>query len=257
MLTNNPRYEVSLDNFTGPLDLLLHLIKEKEVDLFSISLLEVTDQFLAYLHQFEKLNIEIASEYLLMASYLIEIKTKLVLPKEEVEIDENYEKDSREELITRLLEYKKIKEVTHYFKNQHQESSKYLSKPKTIIKGQRIPDEELPLSPKINIDKLANSFLKMLEQINASKPLNSNIIITEVSPEEVAIKILDIIENTTQEWLLEDLLDYFELSTQVFVACFIAILDLARHQKISITQHQHLDNIYITYLNLGEEHQNE
>ncbi|AOX43725.1 segregation and condensation protein A [Spiroplasma sp. NBRC 100390] len=244
-MLNFSRYEVKLDNFSGPLDLLLHLVKEKEMDLFNIKLTEITDQFLDYIRKMEQLNIEIASEYLTMASYLVETKTKLVLPKEEVEIDDNYEKDSRNELINRLLEYKKIKEVSQYFKDQHQEGIQYLSKPRTIIKGHSMKEEDLPLSPKINIDKLTNSFLKMLERINATKPLESNVVITEVSPEEMADRIMFFLSNEDKEWLLEDLLGNFEISLQVFVACFIALLDLARHQKIEIEQYQHLEAIYI------------
>ncbi|WP_424527080.1 segregation and condensation protein A [Spiroplasma endosymbiont of Glossina fuscipes fuscipes] len=244
-MLNFSRYEVKLDNFSGPLDLLLHLVKEKEMDLFNIKLTEITDQFLDYIRKMEQLNIEIASEYLTMASYLVETKTKLVLPKEEVEIDDNYEKDSRNELINRLLEYKKIKEVSQYFKDQHQEGIQYLSKPRTIIKDHLMKEEDLPLSPKINIDKLTNSFLKMLERINATKPLESNVVITEVSPEEMADRIMFFLSNEDKEWLLEDLLGNFEISLQVFVACFIALLDLARHQKIEIEQYQHLEAIYI------------
>ncbi|WP_425380484.1 segregation/condensation protein A [Spiroplasma endosymbiont of Stenodema calcarata] len=244
-MLNLPRYEVKLDNFSGPLDLLLHLVKEKEMNLFDIKLTEITNQFLDYIHQMEQLNIEIASEYLTMASYLIETKTKLVLPKEEVEIDDNYENDSHAELINRLLEYKKIKEVSQYFKHQHQEGIQYLSKPRTIIKGNFLKEEELPLSPKINIDKLTNSFLKMLERINATKPLESNVVIAEISPEEMAERIMFFLMNEDKEWLLEDLLGHFELSIQIFVACFIALLDLARHQKIEIEQYQHLEAIYI------------
>lgn len=245
MLNYLSRYEVKLDNFSGPLDLLLHLVKEKEMNLFDIKLTEITDQFLDYIQEMEQLNIEIASEYLTMASYLVETKTKLVLPKEEVEIDDNYEKDSRDELINRLLEYKKIKEVSQYFKDQHQEGIQYLSKPRTIIKGHAIREEDLPLSPKINIDKLTNSFLKMLERINATKPLQSNVVITEISPEEMADRIIFLLLNENKEWLLEDLLSNFHLSLQVFIACFIALLDLARHQKIEIEQYQHLEAIYI------------
>ncbi|AGM24951.1 segregation and condensation protein A [Spiroplasma chrysopicola] len=241
------RYEVNLEQFTGPLDLLLHLIKGKELDIFTISLAQLTDQFTGYLANVNDLNIEMASEYLLMASYLVEIKTKLLIPKQEVEIEDNYETDLRNELIARLLEYKKIKEVTKYFKAQHEQGRQYLSKPKTIIKGNKVPDEQLPLSPKINVDKLANTFLKMLERINLQRPLQSNIVISEVSPEDMAVKIVQLMGVTTKTWLLEELLSHFEPTLQIFVACFIALLDLARSQKIVIEQSDHLEQIYLTF----------
>ncbi|AGM25970.1 segregation and condensation protein A [Spiroplasma syrphidicola EA-1] len=241
------RYEVNLEQFTGPLDLLLHLIKGKELDIFTISLAQLTDQFTSYLADVNNLNIEVAAEYLLMASYLVEIKTKLLIPKQEVEIEDNYETDLRNELIARLLEYKKIKEVTKYFKEQHEQGRQYLSKPKTIIKGNKVPDEQLPLSPKINVDKLANTFLKMLERINLQRPLQSNIVISEVSPEDMAVKIVQLMGETSKTWLLEELLSHFEPTLQVFVASFIALLDLARSQKIVIEQSDHLEQIYLTF----------
>jgi segregation and condensation protein A len=82
---------ITLDDFNGPLDLLLHLIKEKDMDLMQINLVEITNQYLAYLHQFEELDVEIASEYLITASHLIELKSKMLLPKQEIEIVDGYE----------------------------------------------------------------------------------------------------------------------------------------------------------------------
>lgn len=245
MMLYLPRYEIKLDNFSGSLDLLLHLIKEKKIDLLTIKLIEITDQFLKYIRETKKLNIEIASEYLTIASYLVETKIKLILPKEKIKIDDNYEKNIHEELINRLLEYKKIKKISQYFKHQYQKGIRYLSKPQTIINCSTIKKKYLPLLPKININKLTNSFLKMLERINAKKLFKSNIIITEVSPEEMAKKIMDLLIQNNKKWILEELLSNFILSLQIFIACFIALLNLACHQKIEIKQYQDLETIYI------------
>ena len=105
------RYEVKINEFEGPLDLLLHLIKQSNIDIYEISLEEITNQYLDYIKQMEKLNLDIASEYLVMASELLEYKSRSLLPKKEIEDDE-YEEDPKEELIKRLVDYKKYKEVT-------------------------------------------------------------------------------------------------------------------------------------------------
>ncbi len=83
-------YEIRLDNFEGPMDLLLHLVKEKEMDLLNLEITKITEQYLDYIQQSQDLHLEIASEYLVMAAYLIETKSKMLLPKEKVEIEDGY-----------------------------------------------------------------------------------------------------------------------------------------------------------------------
>src|SRR5574344_783394 len=98
-------YKVELDQFEGPLDLLLHLIKESNIDILDINIEEITKQYLDYINKAEQMNLDIASEYLVMAAELIEMKSRTLLPKREVDDDE-FEEDPREELIRKLIEYK-------------------------------------------------------------------------------------------------------------------------------------------------------
>ena len=109
-------YSIKIDAFEGPLDLLLHLIKEKNVDIYDISIEEITKSYLDYINKMEELNINIASSYLVMAAELMEIKSKSLLPKVENEEDNEEEEVSRENLINKLVEYKKYKEMTEVFK---------------------------------------------------------------------------------------------------------------------------------------------
>ena len=109
-------YEVKIDNFEGPLDLLLHLIKESKVDIWEISIADIAEEYLAYIQKMEKLNLDIASEYLVMASELIEMKSRMLLPRQEKDVGEEEEEDPKERLIRRLVEYQKYKEVTKNFK---------------------------------------------------------------------------------------------------------------------------------------------
>ena len=96
-------YKVEINNFEGPMDLLLHLIKKSEVDICDISILDITKQYMDYINLMESLNLNIASEYLVMAAELIEIKSSILLPKKHVEVEDDYEDDPRENLINRLI----------------------------------------------------------------------------------------------------------------------------------------------------------
>ncbi|MCY1029378.1 segregation and condensation protein A, partial [Mammaliicoccus sciuri] len=102
-------YEVKLDAFEGPLDLLLHLIQKYEIDIYDIPMKELTEQYLSYIHQMKILEINVASEYLVMASELLMIKSKLLLPTQPSDIDE-FEDDPRDDLVRQLIEYQNYKE---------------------------------------------------------------------------------------------------------------------------------------------------
>ena len=112
-------YSVKIDEFEGPLDLLLHLIKEDNIDIYDISIDKITKDYLDYINKMEELNINVASSYLVMASELMEIKSKSLLPSnKKEEVSENEEEVSRERLINKLIEYKKYKEITSSFKEK-------------------------------------------------------------------------------------------------------------------------------------------
>ena len=100
-------YQVVIEDFQGPLDLLLHLIKEKEMDLETLELSVIADQYLQYIHAMDPSLLELMSEYLVMAADLIEMKSKMLIPKEKVTINDEYQEDPREALIRRLIEYKR------------------------------------------------------------------------------------------------------------------------------------------------------
>ena len=114
------KYAIKIDNFEGPLDLLCHLIDKNQMNIYDINLSEITDQYIDYLKEQEKLNLEIASEFLVMASTLLYLKSKNLLPKQEEEEEEITE----EELIRRIIEYKKFKEISKKLKENYLEYSK-------------------------------------------------------------------------------------------------------------------------------------
>ena len=112
--------DFTIDEFNGPLDLLLHLVKESKMDILNIEIEEITNQYLAYLDKMEEMNLEVTSEYLVMASELMYIKSKMLLPKREEEEPDEEEIDPREELVNRLLEYEAYKEITKTLKEKEE-----------------------------------------------------------------------------------------------------------------------------------------
>ena len=124
-----------INEFEGPLDLLLHLIKENKMDIMNIEIELITEQYITYLNEQEKMNLEIASEYLVMASELIELKSKLLLPNQKAETEEDEEVDPREELVNRLLEYQAYKEITNVLKEKEELRKEICTKSPVNIKN--------------------------------------------------------------------------------------------------------------------------
>ena len=137
--------EFKINDFEGPLDLLLHLIKESKMDIMNIEIEKITKQYMDYLDLQEKMNLEIASEYLVLAAELLEIKSKMLLPRQTVEEDEE-EEDPREELVNRLLEYQAYKEIIED------------QQPIIVISGKDIID--ILMNSGINTVDLVNDWLK-------------------------------------------------------------------------------------------------
>ncbi|NBK99023.1 MAG: chromosome segregation protein ScpA, partial [Erysipelotrichia bacterium] len=122
-------FEIKSESFEGPLDLMLHLIKENKLDLFDLDMNVLCDQYLHYINAMESMHLEVASEFLSELAGLIEYKSKKMLPKEKAEITEEYEEDQREKLVKRLLEYQRFKEVSQEFSKKYEERQKLMSKP--------------------------------------------------------------------------------------------------------------------------------
>ena len=157
------KYPIKIDNFEGPLDLLCHLIDKNKVDVCDIKISEITDQYLDYINAMEEMNLEIASEFLVMASTLIYLKSKSLLPKEV----ENEEEISEEELIRRIIEYKKYKEISLKLKEMFNENSKVFFKNPDEVK---LPKQKLEVE--YNKEVLTEAYASIIEK--SSQRLNKN-----------------------------------------------------------------------------------
>ena len=231
-------YNIKIDAFEGPLDLLLHLIKEKNVDIYDISIEEITKSYLDYINKMEELNINVASSYLVMAAELMEIKSKSLLPKVESEED-NEEEVSRENLINKLVEYKKYKEMTEVFKElEINRNNIYIKPPENINNyvNNEIYNEE------IEIDKLVEAMKNFLNRKELEKPLKTKITNKEYSVKERKNSIRNIIRNKKRVEFTE----LFEEYNKSYIAVtFLSVLELAKVHELKISQDKNFDNIFI------------
>ena len=232
-------YQISIPEFEGPLDLLLHLIKESNISIFDISIDEITKQYLDYINKMEEMNLNIASEYLVMAAELIEMKSRILLPKNNMDEDE-YEEDPKEQLINRLLEYEKYKNISKTFKElENYRKEVYTKDPDNLLEYQ---DSQENIDYGVNLDDLLNAFSKFLSEKELDKPLNTKITNKEYSIGKRSVEIRDIIRKK-KKVEFKDLFDNY--SKNYIVVTFLAILNLTRKQEIEIEQENNFKNIYI------------
>lgn len=230
-------YEVKIDAFEGPLDLLLHLIKESKVDIWDIKIVDITDQYLNYIKSMEKLNLNIASEYLVMASELMEMKSRMLLPRYESEETED-EEDPREQLIHKLIEYQKYKDMTKSFKELEEVRREFYTKAPESLK--EYAPEGTIISSDVTLDDLMIAFQKFLKRKELEKPLSTTVTTKEITVEDRRKSIKKILTEKKK-------VDFFELFEEVtkeyVVVTFLAILEMAKKQELTIHQENNFDNI--------------
>lgn len=230
-----------ISEFEGPLDLLLHLIKESSIEIFDIEIEKVAEQYMEYIHCMETLNLNIASEYLTMAAELIEMKSNSLLPKRNTELEDDYEEDPRERLIERLLEYQRYKEVTPKLQELEEQRHEYFSKnPESLKEYVDISYENVELD--IQLEDLLEAFKKMLERKELEKPLQTKITKKEYS---VSARSNEIRQLLTKKKRIE-FRELFSIITKDYViVTFLSILDLARKQELCITQDHNFNQIVL------------
>ena len=230
--------EFKINDFEGPLDLLLHLIKESKMDIMNIEIEEITKQYMSYLESQEKMNLEIASEYLVLASELFEIKSKLLFPNIKNEDNDEEEIDPREELVNRLLEYQAYKEITKVLQEKEELRREIYTKSPENIKN--YVNEVTEITSDVTLDDLVDAFKRYLERKRDNKPLNTKITVKEitVSSRRYEIKKLLRVKGKVS---FEELFPV--VSREYVVATFLAILEMAKSKELIITQNDTFDDI--------------
>ena len=227
----------TINEFEGPLDLLLHLIKQSEIDIYDISIEKITKQYLDYIRAMEELNLSIASEYLVMAAELIEMKSRLLLPPVQEDTDDNYEEDPREGLIKKLLAYKQYKEITTQFKELEEKRKQIYTKAPLNLK----PDDYQ--SESVNLSILLDAFDKFLVRKQLDQPLSTKITKIGLTVNERINKIREILIKQKQV-KFNDLFDI--INKEYIIVTFLAILEMAKNQELIIKQTNNFDNIILS-----------
>lgn len=232
-------YSVRLKSFEGPLDLLLHLIKKNEVDIYNIPIAEISRQYLDYLDVMRELNLDVAGEFLVMASTLIQIKSQMLLPQTGITEEEEQGEDPRAELVRRLLDYERYREASHLLVAREVLGRDVFARSFPSLELEAFPaDEALPA---VEMFELVDAFRRILSKA----PKNS---FHEVGSENISIadRISDILEFIQGK----DSVDFEELfagsnTREFIVASFLAILELCRLKMIRIFQFETYGRILV------------
>ena len=242
-------FEVETLKFEGPLDLMLHLIHEQQLDIFDLDMEVLTDQYIAYIHNMEKLELEVESEYLVMLATLVEYKSKKLLPKQPDELDDDYE-DPKDKLVRRLLEYQKYKEVSNTLYDSFMERQDQLSKPvsfEQVIKSKNDVETQKLEGDPYDLLKAMN---KVLRRLQLSRPLDVKFTKKELSPEDRILQIKSRLKSLPEtfnfETLIEDCDDLHE-----YIVTFLAILDMAKDHYLLFT----IDNGDNIWFRRGNNHE--
>lgn len=229
---------VRLSNFEGPLDLLLHLVKEGNTDIFDINIVEITDKYLEYIRKEESLNINVSSDYLVMAAELMYLKSKSLLPSDNTKNDDLEEEITRESLIDKLLEYQRYKEVTFSLKELEKERKNiYVKNPEKVSDyiSSKIVGES-------SIDDLIAAFKSFLVRQELDKPLETTITKKEYSVRERKIGIKNILFQKKRVYL-DELFE--EFNKPYIVVTFLSILEMVKERDIIVKQDRNFDKILI------------
>lgn len=246
-------YKIMIDEFQGPMDLLLHLIDRAEIDIYDIPINKISEQFIEYIKSMDELNLDITSEFLIMAATLLEIKSKMLLPKEEKPEDDESdldEEDPRDELVKRIVEYKKYKEAAKELKEYEELYSKMYLKPKEELIFDIEEDAELS---GLKVEDLFKCFNKMMER-NSMKA--SILEIDEIQREEYTLeRCIETIKHNLKEEKnirFSELFDSECISKPEIIAYFLSILELIASKYIGVRQENDFSDLFIFLLDEKE-----
>lgn len=237
------KFTVTIDQFEGPLDLMLHLIKENKLDLFDLDMNVLTTQYIEFIHQMKDLHLEIASEYLSELASLIEYKSKKLLPREEVQVEEDYEEDQRTKLVARLVEYQKYKEISEKLRIDYENRQKHFTRPiSPLVEQWSIPIESDTLENQSPYE-LLKAMNRVLQRMILLKPYETKVTIKELSVEERLEQIKERLKDSNDMILFETLCDDCS-SLHMVIVTFLSILDLIHQKWLDFTIDSE-DHIYV------------
>lgn len=238
----NDKLQFTIDDFSGPLDLLLHLVKESKMDIYDVPIEHITKEYVSFIESMEEMNIDVASEYLVLASELIHLKSRMLLNIKDTEEEGDqleFKIGTEEELRKRLIEYKKYKELSEEFRLLESKRGEVLTKLPDSLEEYR---NEVALNTDTTLEDLMNAFSQFLERQKYIKPLSTKVTRKELSVEKRTHEIREILS-------IRKSVDFFELfeepSREYIVVTFLSILEMTKNKEINIRQEENFSNIII------------
>lgn len=242
-------YKIVLDTFEGPMDLLLHLIEKSKIDIYDIPINEITEQYLDYLSKMGEMDLEITSEFLLMAATLLEIKSKLLLPvtknKDDVEQLEIEQADPRYDLVRSLVEYRKYKYASSKLRDFEEIQSKVYYKPKEDLSDFIDEDDDLI---EMDLNKLVTIFKKLMLK---GKINDKTLKLNEIERDDYTLEeCISIIKNKLKKNKILKFYELFNCDTNrnEIISIFLSLLELVKSKYIAIYQKKNFDEIFIKRL---------
>ena len=231
---------IKINDFDGPLDLLWHLIKAHRMDIYDINIEKITKEYLSFINEHKELTIDGASEYLVMASELIHLKSKLLLNKNDEEEDAEYEINTEDDLRNRLIEYEKLKAAADRLVELENKRKEVLTKLPSNLS--EYADKSVKLSGDITLDDLLKAFEGYLNRKKLDEPVNKAVTKRELSVEDRCLSIKSYLHNRGKVNFL-DLFD--EVDKPYVIVTFLGILNLVKSREAVISQEYNFGDIYI------------
>lgn len=231
---------IKINDFDGPLDLLWHLIKAHKMDIYDINIEKITKEYLSYINEHEELTIDGASEYLVMASELIHLKSKLLLNKNDEEEDAEYEINTEDDLRNRLIEYEKLKAAADRLVELEDKRKEVLTKLPSNLS--EYADKSVKLSSDITLEDLLKAFEGYLNRKKLDEPVNKAVTKRELSVEDRCLSIKSYLHNKGKINFL-DLFD--EIDKPYVIVTFLGILNLVKSREAVISQEYNFGDIFI------------
>jgi segregation and condensation protein A len=240
--------KIKIENFEGPFDLLLHLIKKSEMDIYDIKIFDITNQYLQYIEQMKVMDLDITSEFIVIAATLLEIKSRMLLPKTiSDEVSADLENDPRKDLVYKLIEYKKFKQVAEYFRNLEEKAGTVFTKKPEIIEDSNQATESLDILKGISILKLYNLYNELINRYNSK--MNSDTTIQREIPVDI-YKIEDKMLYLRERITSSNHIYFSSLirecgSKMEVVVTFLALLELIKLKNVTVMQEDNFTEIYL------------
>ncbi|WP_085523499.1 segregation/condensation protein A [Tuberibacillus sp. Marseille-P3662] len=243
-------YKVKINAFEGPLDLLLHLIKKLEIDIYDIPVATITEQYLEYIHQMQELHLDVASEYLVMAATLVELKSRMLLPQqeelEEEALEDEYaveEEDPRAELMRRLLDYKRYKKVAEALQDKEVSQSHVYVKPPSDLSEFQHDTDMKPQVTNVSLYDMISSLQHLFRRRKLEAPLQTKV---EKQDLPIGTRMKEVIRTLS---ILQEPQPFAVLfpypSRSHMVVTFLSLLELMKEGQITCTQKNNFSDIMV------------